>query len=187
MPSVFKYFREQVKEFSCVGKNNESILVTRRGKSESSSVQSYDKAATFQDDTKFSEGDLLTNLSTLEKFFVVSQESSVEATIGQLKKVNASISLYSVSGNATLGYKGTMVNTYDSFQRVVTANMRQYDAGLLDTTVRKFILQNTISVSLNDRIVFDGKFYTVSAVDDGKYIGLIDVQVADDKRKVVIT
>lgn len=187
MPSVFKYFHEQLRQFSCVGKDNESILVTRKGGASASSVQSYDKAATFQDDTKFAEGDLITNTSTLEKFFVVSQESSVEATVGQLKKINASISHYSVSGNATVGYKGSLVGTYDSFQRVVTANLRQYDAGLLDTTVRKFILQNAISVSLNDSIVFDGKFYVVSAIDDGKYVGLLDVQVADDKRKVVIT
>lgn len=187
MPSVFKYFREQLKDFSCTGKDTEKVLVTRRGKSESSSVQSYDKAATFQDDTKFSEGDLITNTSTLEKFFIVSKESSVEATIGQLKKINASVVLYRVSGNSTVGYKGTLVNTYDSYQRVVTGNMKQYDAGLLDTTVRKFILNNTINISVNDRLVFDSKFYTVSAIDDGKYIGLYDVQVADDKRKVVIT
>lgn len=184
MPSVFNYFRDQLKSYSCTGKGTENVLVTRRGKSESASVQSFDRAAVFQDNTSFSSGDLIANGS--DKYFIVSMETK-EATVGQLKKINASIALYSVSGSATTGYKGISVGTYDSYQRVITANMKLYDAGLLDTTVRKFLLAGTANVSLNDRIVFNGKFYQVSAVDDSKHIGLLEVQVADDKRKVVIT
>lgn len=187
MPSVFGYFRDQLQTYSCNGKENESVLVTRRRKSESASVQSFDKAAMFQDDTKFSSGDLLTNTKTLEKYFIISQEESSEAIIGQLKKINCSVSLYSVSGSAVTGYKGTLIGTYDAYQKIVTANMRQYDAGLLDTTVRRFILSNTVDVALNYRLVLGSKLYMVNAVDDSKYFGLYDVQVADDKRKVVIT
>lgn len=185
MPSVFGYFKDQQKTFSCIGKPSERVLITRRGKSASSSVQSYDRSAAFQDDTSFTSGDLISYGN--DKYFIVSMESSNESTVGQLKKINASIVLYSVSGNTTAGYKGTLVGTYDSYQRVVTANMKLYDAGLLDTTVRKFILSGSIGISISDRVVFDSKFYTVSAVDNSKYSGLLEIQVADDKRKVVIT
>ena len=61
--------------------------------------------------------------------------------------------------------------------------MRQYDAGLLQTTVKKFIVQPSIPIDLLDRIVLNGRNYKVTNIDTAKYVDLLDVQVSEDNRK----
>ena len=64
----------------------------------------------------------------------------------------------------------------------ISASMKQYDAGLLQTTVKKIIMRPDIEIDLLYRIRLNGRNYNVVNVDTAKYVNLLEVQVSEDNR-----
>jgi hypothetical protein len=120
--------------------------------------------------------------SKSEIYFVTTVESTFVNTVCQLRKTNCTVDIYKVSGSTASGFTKSLLFTGEpSFQRTVSDNMRLYDAGLLSTTVKKFILP-VLNITLTNRIVFNGINYSINAIDNSKYENLLEVQVEPDKR-----
>ena len=64
----------------------------------------------------------------------------------------------------------------------VTAALRQYDPGLLDSTRYVFLLPASCGVALLDRIVWNGQNWQVNAIDLLSMPGLARVQCGEDVR-----
>lgn len=67
----------------------------------------------------------------------------------------------------------------------ITAQMRQYDLGLLSNTIKK-VMVGQVGIQVKDRLKFDGKNYHVEGINDGKYEGLVELQISADNRPTVL-
>ena len=102
------------------------------------------------------------------------------AAIGQTLRANTKVSLWAVTGNATVGYKKTQVAIdINAHQKTVNAAMKLFDSGLLDKTVYTFVIPVN-SIKLGDRI----NEYQVDSIDTTSYEGFMYVQVSTDKRVI---
>jgi hypothetical protein len=70
----------------------------------------------------------------------------------------------------------------DVFMSIVTAQMKVYDTGLLEGTRYRCQIPKTVSVKLNERIVYNGDNYQVTSIDDSGLEGVDIVQLAADIR-----
>jgi hypothetical protein len=185
--SVFDFYIDRAETYEVQGKSPELIFVTRRGRTESSSVMNNDKQGLLQDDTTIVTGDLVTK-GTLS-YFVQGRQSSTEANSCQLRKVNATLVIQRLAKHFTSGvfdntYMVTQALTVPSSYKEVTGTMKQWDQGLLGTTTIRFMTQ-VIDVKLTDRIVFNGTNYIVNFIDTAKYEGLYDIQCSPDIGRTV--
>ena len=188
MSSVFYAFQERAQLYSCVGKENELMVVTRRGKTTSTTAMNNIRTALLKDDTKFSNGDIVTSLSNSnDKFFVVAKQSSTEATQAQLYRINTAITICKltkgyVNGVFTGKYVEAVVSTdIPCYQRDVTTKMKEYDGGLLQDTSKKLLIPKN-SVVLDDRIKIGTNNFRVTYINDSGFGGLFEVQVSVDLR-----
>lgn len=191
MPSVFNYYRRLAHKFTCVGKADELIHAVRRGRTESSQTMNNVLEANFQDNTSYSNGDLVTDTTTNTKYLIVGRQNSNDACYGQLRKINATLVVQRLSkhftGKQFDGYYTVSKEIKDvaSSYRDITGKMQQWDQGLLASTTIQFVTQ-MIDVELTDRIVFNGGFFIVNYIDSTKYEGLYAIQCSpDNSRKVM--
>jgi hypothetical protein len=185
--SVFYQFIDRAEEYSCDGKSNELIVTTRRGKTESATVMNNDKQGLLQDNTKFTNGDLVTNIKDSKKYFIIGLQKSTEANQCQLRWCNSSVNIvklvseYNAAGTKTGDIEQDVYNDKPTVQWDISGNMKVYDAGLLSTTVKKFLFP-ICDIQLLYRIKLNGKNYKIDAINDSKYPNMYEIQVSQDTR-----
>ena len=174
----------------------ENLVYTRKGKTRESTDTNYQRSCLFQDNTSIVVGNMLTEVSSSEKYFVLSQYKSTEANTGELRKINASVELSSLSkkysGSSSSGYsKNIKSSNTPSYLYIVTAQSKYSDPGLLPTTTCKFIFKSNlgddatpITVEKTDRIEFNGVAYQIDATDFIKYPNMCEVQCSLDTRQI---
>jgi hypothetical protein len=69
-----------------------------------------------------------------------------------------------------------------AFGQIVTAELRQYDPGLLDSCRYIFQVPSSIGLLELDRLVMNGKNYQVEAIDDVGLAGVWRIQCSVDTR-----
>ena len=69
-----------------------------------------------------------------------------------------------------------------AFGQIVTAELRQYDPGLLDSCKYTFQVASGIAALELDRLVMGGKNYQVEAIDPIMLPGVIRIQAGSDNR-----
>ena len=168
------------------GKTAESVLVLRRGKSESATVIGDGKIMVTENSTAIDNGDLVTR-GDGQRYFIVAKQSSADCTQMQGKRVSAMVQIVElVDTYANHRKTGTTATVTASDVSVhssdVSANMKLYDAGLLPKTVKRVLLKSTVPVKLLSRIVLNQRNYQVDNIDTAKYVGLYEVQVSEDTR-----
>ena len=187
--STFNFFIDRAESYSVAGKSNELIFCTRKGRSETASSMNNERIALLQDNTSITNADLVTNITTNISYLVVGRESSNEANHAQLRKINATgvivriIAKY-VNGTKVGDQEQSLFSNVPLSEATVSGNAKLYDAGILQNTVKKFIMQN-LEIKLLDRIKVNGNNYQIDAVDNTKYEGLLEVQCSIDNRKTV--
>lgn len=187
MSGVLDFYGDRMEDITVEDKGTENALIVRRGKSANSKIINDERRMILDIDTKVINGDIIERVNG-EKYFVVSFQNCKDAVQTQLKRVNTYIGIYSIEpiyeNKKKVGNK-TEERAVDvpSFYTDVSATMKAYDAGLLPTTVKKFIMKDSVTVSVIDRIVFNGVNYQVDNIDSGKYANLYEVQVSADTRK----
>jgi hypothetical protein len=67
----------------------------------------------------------------------------------------------------------------------ITGNVKQFDLGLLPSTVKKLMV-GKVDIRMKDRLKFDGKNFQVDNIDDGKLEGLYEIQISQDNRPTVL-
>jgi len=184
--SVFNLYLDRAETFSVDDKSDELMIATRKATSSSTSAMNNDKMALMQDDTSYSNGDLVTNKSTGVQYFIVAKQSSSDANQCQLKRVNTTVDIVKLTPKFTNGAKSgseetSVYSSQPAVQKVVSNTSKVFDSGLLPDTVRKFILPN-LTIEEGYRIKCSGENYWVTAVDAVTYEGLLEVQVKSDNR-----
>lgn len=185
--SVFEMYRDRALEYSVPTKTNEPIFTTRKGRGTSVSSVNNDKTGLMQDNTLFTNGDLCTEVSTGDTYYIIAQQSSTDATRCLLKKTNAVIDIVRV----TKHYTATKVNDYDyevplhtsipCFYEEISGRMMQYDAGLKATSTRRFLVP-VLNFKLLDRIKINGNNAQIDVINESSYPGLLQVQTSIDLR-----
>lgn len=165
----------------------EQCLVLRRGKSMAPKTIADGKVIIANTDTEIGDGELITREVSGEKFLIIAKQRSADAVQMQGRRINGYIEIQRLQ------------DTYENFRLVgrqpvtvaenipvnftdINAALRQYDAGLLQSTVKKIIMQTDIDIDILYRIKLGGRVYKVVNVDTAKYVNLLEVQVAEDNR-----
>lgn len=191
---VARWTKFQIEEY--VTPLYENLVYTRKGKTREAVNANYQRSCLFQDDTTINCGDLLTELNSSDKYFIVSKYKSTEAITGELRKVNAYSEISSLVkkfvGSSSTGYtKSIKSSNTPSYLYIVTAQSKYSDPGLLPTTTCKFLLKSNlgdsatpIAVEKADRIEYNNVAYQVDATDFIKYPNLCEVQCSLDTRQI---
>lgn len=164
---------------------DEQWSITRVGRGKSSNSINYQFQALIPKNSKVVIGNLVS--VTGEDYFVTTLEKSFVNTVCQLRKTNATIDIVRV----TKHYTATKVNDYDyeaplftsvtAFYEDVNAKLAMYDAGLLSTSTRRFLVP-LLSVKLLDRIKHNNENLRVDGINTSSYPGLLWIQCSVDTR-----
>lgn len=184
--NVLDFYADRMEPITFRGKT-EKCLVLRRGKSMAPKTIADGKVIIANTDTEIGDGELITREVSGEKFLIIAKQRSADAVQMQGRRINGYIEVIK------------LVDVYEDYELVeskpeviadnipvnysdISAALRQYDAGLLQSTVKKIIVRPEIDVDILYRIKLNGKNYKVVNVDTAKYVGLLEVQVAEDNR-----
>jgi hypothetical protein len=182
--SVFNFYIDRAENYTVVGKSNELIFVTRKGRRESATAMNNDKLGLLSDNTAIVVGDIVTTAGI--NYFVVSKQSSTESTSCQLRKANCVVSIVRIVKhytNGTFDYniESPLFSDVPSAFWDITGKMQQYDLGLSATTTKKFLISK-LDVKLLDRIKVGVELFTVDVIGTSEYEGLLSIQCSPDKR-----
>lgn len=164
----------------------EKILVLRRGKSMAPKTIADGKVFISSLDTEITDGEIIKRSATGEKFVIIAKQHSADLTQMQGKRINGTIEVqkfedvyedFEIVDSNTV----TVATDVPVYFTEVNARMKQYDAGLLQTTVKKIIVQ-PMDIDLLYRIKLNGRDYQVVNVDTAAYVNLLEVQVSEDNR-----
>jgi len=186
--SIFYNFIDRAVLYSCKGKVSELIVPTRKGKTREFFAMNTEKSLMLKDDTLFVNGDLLVNTVDGSKGFLVGlQKSTAGAVQGQLKIVNATADIVKIiakfNGSKNIGNsEELLLSSLSVFVTDVSGTAKLYDAGLLDTTIKKVITVANTDIKLAQRIKIDGSNYQINNINTTKYPRLYELQVAVDTR-----
>lgn len=178
--SNFNFYLDRAEEYLIEGKSNELIFATRKGRTESVNAMNNHKMALLQDDTVITNGDLVTNVGSGVKYFVVGRQSSTDANGCQLQKVNATVDILRLQKHYTgsnYDYDTGLLlhSALPSYYEDVTGKMQQYDLGLKSTSTRRFLLP-TLEIKLLDIIRFNSEYMQIDGINSSSYPGLLWVQ-----------
>ena len=184
--NVLQFYTDRLEPLTFRGKT-EKALVLRRGKSMSPKTIADGKIIVTDTDTEITDGELVTREVSGEKFLIIAKQRSADAVQMQGRRINGYIEVIRfedvyedyelVEQKAVTIAENVPVNFTD-----ISASMKQYDAGLLQTTVKKIIMRPDIEIDLLYRIRLNGRNYNVVNVDTAKYVNLLEVQVSEDNR-----
>jgi len=186
MPSVFGYYRDRAEEYLVPSKTNELIVATRNRRGSSVTAMNNDRAGLMQDNTLFSNGDLCTNVTSGDTYFITAQQSSTNATSCMLKKTNTTIDIVRVTkhytgANQDYLYEVPLFSSVTAFYEDVSGKMQQYDSGLLSTSTRRF-LTPLLNYKLLDRVKFNNEPMQIDGINTSSYPGLMWIQCRPDTR-----
>ena len=186
MFSIFNRFKKKIR---IKGKCDESIVMTRQGRSSVSNFKSnFVYTALLQEDTRLENGDLFEVLMNGKPQFFLAvsvrrADMSTQATIYQCNGfalIYRPTEIHDANDNVT-STKWTRVGCAHVNHMIINDFMRVLDAGLLPSTTKEFRMQKC-DIKLLDRIILDGDKYVVDAIDNTKFDGLLAVQTSIDNR-----
>lgn len=184
--NVLAFYHDRMEEVS-FRDTSEDVLILRRGKSMAPKTISDGKVIIADRNTAINSGELITRVETGEQFLIIAKQHSNDATQMQGRRVNGLIDVikfedvyehYELVDTKPV----TIAEKIPCYYTDISASMKQYDAGLLQSTVKKIILQPSVDIDLLYRIRMNGRNYKVVNVDTAAYVNLIEVQVSEDNR-----
>lgn len=185
---MINFFTNQKRQVVVQGKGQESIFLTRQGRSSSLFKLNNVFMGLLEDNSQIDSGDII--IDNKDKYLVVGIRHTYRTSQVQLYKANAEIEIVRIAKHFTKGthdgFVEEPVTILPSFHQTITANMKQFDAGLLPNTVRRFYVP-CCDIQLLDRIKIEDNKYQVNVVDDtGRTgsTGLLSIQCSLDKRIV---
>ena len=185
--NVLGFYADRMEDIAFRDKT-EKCLLLRRGKSMSPKTIADGKVIVTENGTEIQSGELIERTATGERFLIIAKQHSADCVQMQGRRINRSINVIrrvdKYENHKKVGAETKVIaSAVPTYFEEINAAMRQYDAGLLQTTVKKFLVQTSIDIDLLDRIVLNGRNYQVTNVDTAKYVNLLDVQVSEDNRK----
>ena len=165
----------------------EKALVLRRGKSMSPKTIADGKVIVADVSTEIGDGELITREVSGERFLIIAKQRSADVVQMQGRRINGTVEVFRFE------------DVYEDYELIeqkpvsvaaevpvnfsdISASMKQYDAGILQATVKKIIMRPDVDIDLLYRVRLNGRNYEVVNVDTAKYVNLLEVQVAEDNR-----
>lgn len=186
---MYNAFRDRMKKVTIDGKGEEGWVVNRLYGLTNVYNANYMYKALIPNHSLAANGDLI--LYEGDKFFVISKLRSVTGTQQiQMQKVNCTVNIVRLVKefiNGTFTGKNTRVvikENVPSVYKDITAKMQMYDAGLLQTTTRKFIIPKIADLKLLDIIEFNGELCQIDMINTTDTENLFTLQTQKDKRKI---
>lgn len=184
--NVLAFYADRMEPITFRGKE-EKCLVLRRGKSMAPKTIADGKVIIANTDTEITDGELIKREVSGEQFLIIAKQQSADAVQMQGRRINGFVEVIKfeeiyedyelVEEKPVTVAENVPVNFTD-----INAALRQYDAGLLQSTVKKIIMQPDIDIDILYRIKLNGRNYRVVNVDTAKYVNLLEVQVSEDNR-----
>ena len=89
------------------------------------------------------------------------------------------------TGTQITGKKLTSIMTdIKCVQQDTNGRIKTFDAGLLESTIKRVYMQHNPNVKLLDRMTINNKNYQIDSIDDSSVNNVMCVQLSDDKRVV---
>jgi hypothetical protein len=107
--------------------------------------------------------------------------AKVNTSLGHKRKSGATDASFNITytwANADASYP-----TIAAFMEIVTYRMRQFEAGLLDSTLYIAMVQKARGAKIGDRMVHNDKNLEVVSIDDAALPGIVRLQLARDTRQ----
>ena len=184
--NVLEFYADRLEPISFRDKQ-EKCLVLRRGKSMAPKTIADGKVIVAGTATEIGDGELITREDSGEKFLIIARQRSADVVHMQGRRINGAVEVFCfedvyedyelIEQKPVRVAENVPVNFAD-----ISAAMKQYDAGLLQTTVKKIIMRPDVEIDLLYRVRLNGRNYEVVNVDTAKYVNLLEVQVAEDNR-----
>ena len=189
MTCVLNFYGDRLENIDIVGKPEEKVLITRRGKSTDSRVINDEKKILAFSDSNLNCGDLITRKTSKDNnsYFIVAKQATKECVECQGIRINAKATLCKLDKlYDDVEYVGNIeeivLEDVPIYFKDVSANMKFYDAGLLKDTTKIIMLQNSVDIEELYRIKFNGVNYQVDNIDIGRYENMLYIQLSEDTR-----
>lgn len=187
MTCVLNFYGDRLENISIVGKQDEKVLITRRGKSTDSRVINDEKKILAFPTTNLICGDLITRQTFKDSYFIIAKQSTKECVECQGIRVNAKATIYRLDKKyEDLEYVGNteelILEDIPIYFKDVSASMKFYDAGLLKDTTKIIMVQGNIDIKELYRVKLNGVDYQVDNIDVGRYENMFYIQLSEDTR-----
>lgn len=189
MTCVLNFYGDRLENIDIVGKPEEKVLITRRGKSTDSRVINDEKKILAFSDSNLNCGDLITRKTSKDNnsYFIVAKQATKECVECQGIRINAKATICKLDKlYDDVEYVGNIeeivLEDVPIYFKDVSANMKFYDAGLLKDTIKIIMLQNSVDIEELYRIKFNGVNYQVDNIDIGRYENMLYIQLSEDTR-----
>lgn len=189
MTCVLNFYGDRLENIDIVGKPEEKVLITRRGKSTDSRVINDEKKILAFSNSNLICGDLITRKTSKDNnsYFIIAKQATKECVECQGIRINAKATICRLDKQYDdVEYVGSteeiiLEDVPISFKDV-SANMKFYDAGLLKDTTKIIMIQDNIDIEELYRVKFNGANYQVDNIDVGRYENMLYIQLSEDTR-----
>ena len=185
--SMYNSFKDRMTDVYIEGKTYERWVVNRLYNLSSVYKANYMYKGLIPNNSMAECGDMVT--VGKDVFFVISKVRSVTGTQQvQMQKVNCLVNMVRFrkefkNGTPTGKYtRDVLKENVPAVFRDVTTKMQLHDAGLLQSTTRKFIIPKMPSLKLLDTIEFNDMYCQVDNINETETEGLYTLQTQKDKR-----
>lgn len=189
MTCVLNFYGDRLENIDIVGKPEEKVLITRRGKSTDSRVINDEKKILAFSNSNLICGDLITRKTSKDNnsYFIIAKQATKECVECQGIRINAKATICRLDKQYDdVEYVGSteeiILEDVPIYFKDVSANMKFYDAGLLKDTTKIIMLQNSVDIEELYRIKFNGVNYQVDNIDIGRYENMLYIQLSEDTR-----
>ena len=189
MTCVLNFYGDRLENIDIVGKPEEKVLITRRGKSTDSRVINDEKKILAFSDSNLNCGDLITRKTSKDNnsYFIVAKQATKECVECQGIRINAKATICKLDKlYDDVEYVGNIeeivLEDVPIYFKDVSANMTFSDPGLLKDTTKIIMLQNSVDIEELYRIKFNGVNYQVDNIDIGRYENMLYIQLSEDTR-----
>lgn len=189
MTCVLNFYGDRLENIDIVGKTEEKVLITRRGKSTDSRVINDEKKILAFSNSNLICGDLITRKTSKDNnsYFIIAKQATKECVECQSIRINAKATICRLDKQYDdVEYVGSteeiILEDVPIYFKDVSANMKFYDAGLLKDTTKIIMVQDNIDIEELYRVKFNGANYQVDNIDVGRYENMLYIQLSEDTR-----
>lgn len=189
MTCVLNFYGDRLENIDIVGKSEEKVLITRRGKSTDSRVINDEKKILAFSNSNLICGDLITRKASKDNnsYFIIAKQATKECVECQGIRINAKATICRLDKQYDdVEYVGSteeiILEDVPIYFKDVSANMKFYDAGLLKDTTKIIMVQDNIDIEELYRVKFNGANYQVDNIDVGRYENMLYIQLSEDTR-----
>lgn len=181
--AMFNQFRIKC---SVKDKEDEFVLFTRIGRGTKRFTVNNVFWGMLKYDSNFDVGDIVDDHKG-NLYFLVAKVNSYRADKAELYKINCKIKIVRLEdqyeGNDIIGQAESVIAD-DSLAvyEEVSARMKMYDVGLLESTTVRVLVPKTVGVKVLDRLYLNGEAYLVNSANTSSFPGFYYLQLGDDTR-----